>query len=93
MADFVRHSCIARRLRALAGADAAATGARTFGISEAHVYRRLALAVLPAPVLDALKAGEITLGTAKAFTIAHDEALAAFSPLGRSCIGSGNDIR
>ncbi len=56
------------------GADVS-TIARTFGITEAHVYRRLALALLPSPVLDALKAGEITLGTAKAFTIAHDEAL------------------
>ena len=57
------------------GADVP-TIARTFGITEAHVYRRLALAALPAPVLDALKAGEITLGAAKAFTIADDEALA-----------------
>lgn len=50
--------------------------ARVFGQSEAHVYRRLALAALPAPVLDALKAGEITLETAKCFTVAQDEALA-----------------
>ena len=57
------------------GADVP-TIARTFGITEAHVYRRLALAALPAPVLDALKAGEITLGAAKAFTVAEDEALA-----------------
>ena len=57
------------------GADVP-TIARTFGTTEAHVYRRLALAALPAPVLDALKAGEITLGAAKAFTIAQDEALA-----------------
>lgn len=57
------------------GADVP-TIARTFGLTEAHVYRRLALAALPAPVLDALKAGEITLGAAKAFTIADDEALA-----------------
>lgn len=56
------------------GADVP-TIARTFGITEAHVYRRLALAALPVPVLDALKAGEITLGTAKAFTVADDEAL------------------
>ena len=56
------------------GADVP-TIARTFGITEAHVYRRLALAALPAPVLDALKAGEITLGAAKAFTVAEDEAL------------------
>ena len=57
------------------GADVP-TIARTFGLTEAHVYRRLALAALPAPVLDALKGGEITLGAAKAFTIADDEALA-----------------
>ena len=57
------------------GADVP-TIARTFGLTEAHVYRRLALAALPAPVLDALKAGEITLGAAKAFTVADDEALA-----------------
>jgi len=57
------------------GADVP-TIARTFGATEAHVYRRLALAALPAPVLDALKAGEITLGAAKAFTVADDEALA-----------------
>lgn len=57
------------------GADVP-TIARTFGLTEAHVYRRLALSALPAPVLDALKAGEITLGAAKAFTIADDEALA-----------------
>ncbi len=50
--------------------------ARVFGQTEAHVYRRLALAALPAPVLDALKAGEITLEAAKCFTIAQDEALA-----------------
>ncbi len=50
--------------------------ARVFGQSEAHVYRRLALAALPAPILDALKAGEITLETAKCFTVAQDEALA-----------------
>ena len=57
------------------GADVP-TIARTFGATEAHVYRRLALAALPAPVLDALKAGEITLGAAKAFTVADEESLA-----------------
>lgn len=50
--------------------------ARVFAVTEKHVYRRLALAALPAPVLDALKAGEITLGAAECFTIAKDEALA-----------------
>ena len=57
-----------------AGADVSAI-ARSFGKTEAHVYRRLALAALPAPVLDALKAGEISLGMAKAFTVSQDEAL------------------
>ena len=44
-----------------------------FGVSEKHVYRRLKLASLPAPVLDALKAGTITLSNAAAFTISEDE--------------------
>lgn len=56
-----------------AGADAASI-ARVFGTTEAKVYRRLALAALPAPVLDALKAGEISYGVATAFTVANDEA-------------------
>ncbi len=46
-----------------------------FAVTEAKVYQRLALAGLPAPVLDALAAGEISLGTAKAFTLSDDEAL------------------
>ena len=50
--------------------------ARVFAVTEAHVYRRLALAALPVPILDALKAGEITLEAAKCFTVAQDEALA-----------------
>ena len=49
--------------------------ALAFAVTEARVYQRLALAVLPAPVLDALAAGEISLGTAKAFTLSDDEAL------------------
>ncbi|RMJ20713.1 hypothetical protein PHISP_08417, partial [Aspergillus sp. HF37] len=57
-----------------AGADVS-TIARSFGKTEAHVYRRLALAALPAAVLDALKAGQISLGMAKAFTVSQDEAL------------------
>ncbi|MDT1064191.1 ParB/RepB/Spo0J family partition protein [Paracoccus sp. CPCC 101403] len=48
--------------------------ALAFGATEAHVYRRLRLAALPVPVLDALKAGEITLANAAAFTISGDEA-------------------
>ncbi|MCZ0963082.1 ParB/RepB/Spo0J family partition protein [Paracoccus benzoatiresistens] len=57
-----------------AGADVSAI-ARSFGKTEAHVYRRLALAALPGPVLDALKGSEISLGMAKAFTVSQDEAL------------------
>ncbi|WP_108862350.1 ParB/RepB/Spo0J family partition protein [Ruegeria sp. Alg231-54] len=45
-----------------------------FGVTEAHVRRRLALAGLPDPVLDAVKAGEISQGIAKAMTICDDEA-------------------
>lgn len=44
-----------------------------FGVTEAHVYRRLKLAGLPVQVLDALKAGEISLGNAAAFTVSEDE--------------------
>lgn len=46
-----------------------------FGVTEPHVYRRLALANLPAAVLDALQAGKINIGHAKAFTVSDDEAL------------------
>ena len=45
-----------------------------FGVTEAHVRRRLALADLPDAVLDAVKAGEISQGIAKAMTICDDEA-------------------
>lgn len=45
-----------------------------FGVNEKHVYRRLKLASLPVSVLDALKAGEITLSNAAAFTVSEDEA-------------------
>lgn len=48
--------------------------AMAFGATEKHVYRRLALASLPAPVLDALRAGEISLSMAAAFTIGDDAA-------------------
>ena len=48
--------------------------ARAFAVTEKHVYRRLALAELPAPVLDALAANEISLSMAAAFTICDDEA-------------------
>lgn len=41
--------------------------ARAFAVTEKHVYRRLALANLPAPVLDALQADEISLSNAASF--------------------------
>ncbi len=46
---------------------------QAFGVTEAHVRRRLALADLPCPVLDALKAGGISMGQAKAMTVSEDE--------------------
>ena len=46
-----------------------------YGVSEKHVYRRLALSNLPAPVLDALRDGSVSLSQAAAFTISDDEAL------------------
>ena len=48
---------------------------KAFGVTEAHVRRRLALAGLPCAVLDALKSGEISLGQAQAFTVSDDEKL------------------
>lgn len=48
--------------------------ATNFGVTEKHVYRRLALADLPEPVLDALAAKEINLSMAACFTICDDEA-------------------
>ena len=45
---------------------------QAFGVTEAHVRRRLALAGLPEPVLDALKDGVISLGNAKAMTVSDD---------------------
>lgn len=49
--------------------------AMAYGTTEAHVYRRLALANLPEPVIDALRNGEISLSNAAAFTISDDEKL------------------
>ncbi len=46
--------------------------AKVFGTTEARVYRRLALAELPTPILDALKAGDISLSMATAFTVSDD---------------------
>lgn len=50
--------------------------ARAFAVTEKHVYRRLALAHLPEPVIEALAQGEISLSMAQCFTICDDEALA-----------------
>lgn len=49
--------------------------ALAFGVTEAHVRRRTRLGALPAPVIDALKAGKITIGHAQAMTVGQDEAL------------------
>ncbi|TWI27789.1 ParB/RepB/Spo0J family partition protein [Paracoccus sulfuroxidans] len=49
--------------------------AAAFAVTEAHVRRRVRLGALPAPVLDALKAGEINLSQAQAMTISQDEDL------------------
>ena len=57
------------------GAQPAAI-ARAFAVTEKHVYRRLALAKLPTPIIDALAANEINMSHAAAFTICEDEALA-----------------
>ncbi|MDA3858506.1 MAG: ParB/RepB/Spo0J family partition protein, partial [Roseovarius sp.] len=46
---------------------------QAFGVTEAHVRRRLALAGLPGQVLDALKSGDISMGQAKAMTVSEDE--------------------
>jgi len=51
--------------------------ALAFAVEEAHVARRLKLADLPAKVLNALKAGKITLEGAKCFTICDDKKLIA----------------
>ena len=47
--------------------------AKCFGVTEKHVYRRLALANLPAPVLDALQAKQISLSDAQAMTLSKDK--------------------
>ncbi|TNC66401.1 ParB/RepB/Spo0J family partition protein [Rubellimicrobium roseum] len=46
-----------------------------FGVTERHVQRRLALAGLPEPVLQALREDVLSLGQAAAFTISDDEAV------------------
>lgn len=67
----------AQEIRAYGKMQAKGSGvpeiARAFAVSEAHVYRRLALAHLPVPVLDALEANDINLSNAAAFTISQDE--------------------
>jgi ParB family chromosome partitioning protein len=58
----------------MAGAGAQPSAiARAFAVTEKHVYRRLALANLPGPVLEALAANDISLSMAAAFTICNDE--------------------
>ncbi|WP_298571959.1 ParB/RepB/Spo0J family partition protein [uncultured Aliiroseovarius sp.] len=47
--------------------------ARSFAVTEKHVYRRLALAHLSDPIIEALAAGEINLSMAACFTISDDE--------------------
>jgi ParB family chromosome partitioning protein len=44
-----------------------------YGVTAAHVYRRLALANLPEPVIGVLRNGEISLSNVAAFTISDDE--------------------
>ena len=48
--------------------------AKAYCVTEPHVYRRAALGKLPGPVLDALKAGDISMSDAQAFTVSDDEA-------------------
>lgn len=45
-----------------------------YGVTEKHVYRRLKLASLPAPVIQALREDAISLSNAAAFTVSEDEA-------------------
>ena len=69
---------IADEIRAYAGSQqrglSVAQIAKAYCVTEAHVYRRAALGKLPCPVLDALKAGDISLSDAQAFTVSDDEA-------------------
>lgn len=63
-----------RAYRAMRDRDfAPRTIALAFAQTEAHVKRRLALANLPDPILDALRADQITLDQAAAFTVARSE--------------------
>lgn len=55
--------------------------AAAFAVREAHVLRRLRLAILPVEVLDALRGGQITLDQAAALTTApNDDAAAELLP-------------
>lgn len=47
--------------------------ALAYGVTEKHVYRRLALADLPTSVLDALKADQLNLSAASAFTLSNEQ--------------------
>lgn len=63
-----------RAYRAMSQRDfTARTIALAFAQTEAHVKRRLALAKLPDPILDALRADDITLDQAAAFTVARSD--------------------
>jgi ParB family chromosome partitioning protein len=48
--------------------------ARAHAVTELHVRRRLRLADLPDPAIEALRAGEITLDIAQAMTVGADDA-------------------
>ncbi|AET73325.1 ParB family protein [Emiliania huxleyi virus PS401] len=63
--------------------------ARAYAVTEGHVARRMKLACLPDPVLEALEKGQITLDVAQAFTISDDEA-AVLHVLGQV---TGRDFR
>lgn len=49
------------------------TIARTFAVTVGHVHRRLALATLPETALDALRAGTLSIETARILTLAKSE--------------------
>ncbi len=57
------------------GQSTVAQVASAFAVTEAHVRRRARLGSLPDQVIDALKAGRITIGHAQAMTVAEDESL------------------
>lgn len=62
-----------REYAAMAGRGvAAAEIATAFGVTDAHLRRQLKLVGLPGPVLDALRADEISLGAAACFTLCDD---------------------